>query len=67
MKIILFLLTLSSFIIAQDNYQKAKIDMHGGQFDNYNSIGGYKDGNFRKPMDMSMYLDKNSTKTKEKN
>ncbi|MFT5662034.1 MAG: hypothetical protein ACI9TV_002682 [Sulfurimonas sp.] len=66
MKILLFLLILNPFLQAQE-YQQGKIDMHGGQYDNYNSIGGYKDGGFRKSHgNISNFLDKNTTKTIEK-
>ena len=66
MQIFTLLLTLSLTVIAQD-YPQGKIDMHGGKYDNYNSIGGYKDGGFRKSYgNMSNFLDKNSSKTKEK-
>ena len=66
MQIFMLLLTLSLTLVAQD-YQKGKIDMHGGQFDNYNSIGGYKGGGFRQAFSsMSKHLDKNTSKTKEK-
>ncbi len=62
MKIIFFLLILNSFILSQE-YQKGKIEMHGSKFDNYNSIGGYKDGGFRRVgMSATDYLDKKSTK-----
>ncbi|MBC8238009.1 MAG: hypothetical protein H8E76_07235 [Helicobacteraceae bacterium] len=68
---ILFIISLFLIsIFAQDavKYQKGKIDMHGGKFDNYNSIGGYKDGNFRyQSMNLSKLLDNNtSTKALEK-
>ena len=65
MKTLWTLLLLSSSIFAQDaiKYQQGKIDMHGGEFDNYNSIGGYKDGNFRNASsNLSRFLDKNTSK-----
>ena len=66
MKTVLFLLGLSPFILAQE-YQKGKIDMHGGKFDNYNSIGGYKDGGFRKnSRNFSRLFDKNDSKKNQK-
>lgn len=66
MQIFMLLLTLSLTLVAQD-YQQGKIDMHGGKYEKYNSIGGYKDGGFRRPYEnMSKYLDKNSSQTKEK-
>lgn len=66
MKTILFLLTISSLVLSQE-YEKAKIDMHGGKFDNYNSIGGYKGGGFRSaPTNLTSFLDKNSTKNIQK-
>ena len=66
MKTLIFILGISSLLTALQ-YQKGKIDMHGGEFDNYNSIGGYKDGRIRKiPFGMSQFLDKNSTKSIQK-
>ena len=66
MKTLIFLLGLSSFLTAQE-YQKGKIDMHGGKFNSYNSIGSYKDGGFRKQsFGMSNFLDKNNTKSIQK-
>ena len=67
MKIFTLLLTLSlSTLIAQE-YQKGKIDMHGGNHTNYNSIGGYKDGGFRKQtLGMASFLDKNTSKKRLK-
>ncbi len=62
MKTVFFLLTLNSFIFSQ-NYEEVKIEMHGSKFDNYDSIGGYKDGGFRRNgVNLSGYLDKNDTK-----
>ena len=67
MQIFTLFLTLSLTLLAQ-NYPQGKIDMHGGQFDNYNSIGGYKDGGFRKQgFSMTSFLDKNTTKSIKKN
>lgn len=60
MKTILFLLTLKTFLLAQE-YQKGKIDMHGGKFDSYNSSGSYHGGSFRNSMGLSNFLDKNTT------
>ncbi|MFT5662033.1 MAG: hypothetical protein ACI9TV_002681 [Sulfurimonas sp.] len=68
MKYTFFLLALSSLLIANENYQKnkhenhlyGKINTHIGEFDNYNSIGGYKDGNLR-------HENTNSTKPLNKN
>ena len=59
------------FLSAKETYQQAKIDMHGGNqddyFNNYNSIGGYKDGRLRNnEMSMSMFLDNNSSKNTNK-
>lgn len=66
MKTLIFLLGLGSFLVAQQ-YQQGKIDMHGGKFDNYDSIGGYKDGGFPKQsFRMTNLLDKNSTKSIKK-
>ena len=64
MKILFIASLLFISLFAQDaiKYQQGKIDMHGGKFDNYNSIGGYKDGDFRKQaMNLSKFLDKNSS------
>lgn len=48
-------------------YQQGKIDMHGGKYDSYKELGGYKDNGFGKPFgNMSNYLDKKKEKTKEK-
>ena len=66
MKSLFIFLTITLNLIAQ-NYQQGKIDMHGGKYDNYNSIGGYKDGGFGNTKGLSMYLDKNSTKNLKKN
>lgn len=66
MKTVLILTTLTLSLLAQNTYSDKKIDMHGG---NYNNIGGYSSGSFRNSgMDMSMFLDKNSSKnmTKQK-
>jgi hypothetical protein len=70
MKTLWTLLLLSSSIFAQDaiKYQQGKIDMHGGKYDNYNSIGGYKDAKLRyQSMNLSKLLDNNtSSKALEK-
>lgn len=66
MKTISILTTLTLSLLAQDSYSDKKIDMHGG---NYNKIGDYSSGSFRNTrMDMSMFLDENSSKniTKQK-
>ncbi len=58
-------LILSIFIClnltAQNYTNDKKIDMHGG---NHSSLGGYSSGGFRtQGMNMSAFLDKNSSKT----
>lgn len=65
MKNIFIILTITLNLCAQDPEQ-AKIDMHGGMYDNYNSIGGYKDGGFRKSVQYSIFSDTNSTKSIDK-
>lgn len=66
MQIFMLLLTLNLTLIAQD-YPQGKIDMHGGQYDNYNSVRGYKDGGFRQSVgNISNFLDNNSSKTQKK-
>lgn len=65
MKVLYITLLFCISIFAQDaiKYQKGKIDMHGGKFDNYNSIGGYKDGNLRyQSMNLSKILDNNTSR-----
>ena len=59
--LLLILISISCF--AQDNTEKVKIDMHGG---NYNSLG--KNSSFRsKSSSMKMFLDNNSsTNNKDK-
>ena len=71
MKLILLFLTTTLALLAQDSYSKGKIDMHGGSqdryYNNYNSIGEYKDGGFRAPpVNMSKFLDRNSSKNETK-
>lgn len=62
MKTILFLLFISTSLLAQD-YQKAKIDMHGGNFNSYGNKSGYQVSGFRSSgANLSSFLDKNSTK-----
>jgi len=66
MKTILFLLAFSAFVIAQE-YQKAKIDMHGGKFNSYGSTSGYKNSGFSSMgSSLSGFLDKNTTKNIQK-
>jgi len=65
MKTLWTLLLLSSSIFAQDaiKYQQGKIDMHGGKFDSYNTMNGYKGGGFRNSAsNLSHFLDKNTSK-----
>lgn len=67
MKSLFFFIIPVIFLNAQETYQKGKIDMHGGHqdsyFNNYNSIGGYKDGGLRNSrISMSMSLDNNNSK-----
>ncbi len=68
MKSIFIICMISSVIFAQEEYKQGKIDTHGGQFDNYNSIGGYKGGGFRKEaITRPSFLDKNSSKKLKSN
>ena len=65
MRFMIVFIVLYTSLSGQNAYSDRKIDMHGGNtnvYDNYNSIGGYKDGGFRKSLERSMLLDKNSTK-----
>ena len=71
MKSLFFFIIPVLFLNAQETYQKGNINMHGGHqdgyFNNYNSIGGYKDGGLRnRRMNMSMFLDNNSSKNTNK-
>lgn len=65
MRFMIACIVLYTSLLGQNAYSDRKIDMHGGNtnlYDNYNSIGGYKGGEFRKSLGRSILLDKNSTK-----
>ena len=62
MKILFILPILTIYIFAQE-YERGKIDTHGGKFNNYNSIGGYKDGGIKfNGNNLSKFLDSNTSK-----
>ena len=62
MKTVLIILVFCISVFAE--YQKAKIDMHGGK--NYNQFGSKSGGFGKSGMGMSVFLDANATKkTKE--
>jgi len=64
MKFILIVITLTCSLLAQNAYSDKKIDMHGG---NHNSLTGNSSGGFRSTsMNMSMFLDKNTSKSMTK-
>ena len=64
MKSLFIFLTITLNLIAQ-NYQQGKIDMHGGKYDKYNSVGGFQNNSFGSVgTNISGFLDKNSTKNK---
>lgn len=65
MKTILFLLALTSLLVSQE-YQKAKIDMHGGNFNSYNSSSYEKAGLRSMGSSLSGFLDTNATKNIQK-
>lgn len=66
MKTVFFLCALTSLVLAQE-YEKGKIDMHGGKSDAYSNIGSHKNGSFRhNTMNLSNLLDKNTTKHSKK-
>ena len=61
----LFLLLLAITLNAQYNYSNQKIDMHGG---NHNALGAQNAARSyqNRMMNISKYLDKNSSKTLNK-
>ena len=65
MKIVILILVFSSSIFSQE-YEKGKIDMHGGKFESYKRVDSYKNNSFSKPVDLSKLLDINSTKNIKK-
>ena len=68
MQIFTLLLTLSFSILFAQDYPQGKIDMHGGKYDNYKNIGGFKDAGFAKPFgSMSKFLDKNTSTLNNEN
>jgi hypothetical protein len=63
MRLFLILALAILALIAGENYTQGKIDMHGGNHNNYNTNGSFGKGGFRSSlMDMSKLVDKNATK-----